>query len=46
MTPINREYYIYLEEMIWGISKNNLPQNSIDLKEIINLEKSIGNNKD
>ena len=31
--------------MIWEISKNNLPQNSIDIREIIEIEKNKGGRK-
>jgi len=30
--------------MIWEISKNNLPQNSIDLENILEKEKNTGSN--
>ena len=42
---IAHEYFGLDYEMIWEIAKNNLPQNSIDLREIINNEKSTGGNK-
>ena len=52
MKPITRSYNLYLEdmltsmlridyEMIWEISKNNLPQNSIDLRRIIENGKPV-----
>ena len=37
---IAHEYFGIDYEMIWEISQNNLPQNSIDLKEIIKNIKS------
>ncbi len=37
---ITHEYFGVDYEMIWEIAKNNLPQNSIDLKEIIIKEKA------
>jgi len=42
---IAHEYFGIDYEMIWEISKNNLPQNSIDLREIIEKEKRTGGNK-
>ena len=42
---IVHEYFGLDYEMIWEISKNNLPQNSIDLRKIIKEEKSTGGNK-
>ncbi len=42
---ISHEYFGIDYEMIWEISKNNLPQNSIDLRKIIEKEKSTGGNK-
>ena len=42
---ISHEYFGIDYEMIWEISKNNLPQNSIDLRKIIKNEKSTGGNK-
>jgi len=42
---IAHEYFGIDYEMIWEISKNNLPKNSIDLKEIIEKEKRTGGNK-
>ena len=41
---IAHEYFGVDYEMIWEISKNNLPQNSIDLKNILEKEKSTGGN--
>ena len=41
---IAHEYFGIDYEMIWEISKNNLPQNSIDLREIIEKEKRTGGN--
>ena len=41
---IGHEYFGIDYEMIWEISKNNLPQNSIDLKNILEKEKSTGSN--
>ena len=41
---IAHEYFGIDYEMIWQISKNSLPQNSIDLRNIIEKEKSTGNN--
>lgn len=41
---IAHEYFGVDYEMIWEISKNNLPQNSIDLRNIIEKEKSTGDN--
>ena len=41
---IAHEYFGIDYEMIWEISKNNLPQNSIDLKNILEKEKSTGGN--
>ena len=37
---IAHEYFGIDYEMIWEISKNNLPRNSIDLRKIIEAEKS------
>lgn len=42
---IAHEYFGIDYEMIWEISKNNLPQNSIDLRRIIEKEKRTGGNK-
>jgi len=42
---ISHEYFGIDYEMIWEISKNNLPQNLIDLRKIIEKEKSTGGNK-
>ena len=42
---IAHEYFGIDYEMIWEISKNNLPQNSIDLREIIEKEKRTGANR-
>ncbi|MBC8487202.1 MAG: DUF86 domain-containing protein [Bacteroidetes bacterium] len=42
---IAHEYFGIDYEMIWEISKNNLPQNSIDLRKIIEMEKSTSGNK-
>lgn len=39
---IAHEYFGIDYEMIWEISKNNLPQNSIDLRKIIEKEKRTG----
>ena len=36
---IAHEYFGIDYEMIWEISKNNLPQNTIDLKKILKTEK-------
>ena len=41
---IAHEYFGIDHEMIWEIAKNNLPQNAIDLRKIINAEKRKGNN--
>jgi len=41
---IAHEYFGIDYEMIWEISKNNLPQNSIDLKNILEKEKSTDGN--
>lgn len=41
---IAHEYFGIDYEMIWKISKNNLPQNSIDLREIIEKEKHTDGN--
>lgn len=41
---IAHEYFGIDYEMIWEISKINLPQNSIDLREIIEKEKRTGGN--
>ena len=41
---IAHEYFGIDYEMIWEISKNNLPQNLIDLREIVKNEKSTGSN--
>jgi uncharacterized protein with HEPN domain len=41
---IAHEYFGIDYEMIWEISKNNLPQNSLDLREIIEKEKHTGGN--
>ena len=38
---IAHEYFGIDYEMIWEISKNNLPQNLIDIKKIVETEKSI-----
>ncbi|NOX48066.1 MAG: DUF86 domain-containing protein [Chlorobi bacterium] len=42
---ITHEYFGIDYEMIWEISKKNLPQNYIDLKKIIEKEKHSGNDK-
>ena len=42
---IAHEYFGIDYEMIWEISKNNLPQNSIDIRNIIEKEKRTGGNK-
>lgn len=42
---IAHEYFGIDYEMIWEISKSNLPQNSIDLRIIIEKEKHTGGNK-
>ena len=42
---IAHEYFGIDYEMTWEISKNNLPQNSIDLREIIEKEKRTGGNR-
>jgi len=42
---IAHEYFGIDHEMIWEIAKNNLPQNAIDLRKIIDTEKRKGNNK-
>ena len=39
---IAHKYFGIDYEMIWEISKNNLPQNSIDLRKIIEKEKRKG----
>jgi len=39
---ITHEYFGIDYEMIWEISKNNLPQNRIDLQKIIEKEKAQG----
>jgi len=41
---IAHEYFGIDYEMIWEISKNDLPQNAIDIKNIIKKEKSKGGN--
>jgi len=41
---IAHEYFGIDYEMIWEISKNDLPQNSIDLNKIIKNEKGTGGN--
>lgn len=43
---IAHEYFGIDYEMIWEISKKNLPQNIIDPKKIIEKEKFSGGNKD
>ena len=43
---IAHKYFGIDYEMIWEISKNNLPQNLIDLKIILEKERSTGGNKD
>lgn len=42
---IAHEYFGIDYEMIWEIARNNLPQNQIDLINIIEKEKSQGGNK-
>jgi len=42
---IAHEYFGIDYEMIWEIAKRNLPQNRIDLIEIIKKEKAQGSNK-
>jgi uncharacterized protein with HEPN domain len=42
---IAHEYFGIDYEMIWEIAKRNLPQNRIDLIEIIKKEKSQGDKK-
>ncbi len=42
---IAHEYFGIDYEMIWEISKNNLPQNLIDLRNILEKERSKGGNK-
>ena len=42
---IAHEYFGIDYEMIWEIAKRNLPQNRIDLIEIIKKEKAQGGNK-
>jgi uncharacterized protein with HEPN domain len=42
---ITHEYFGIDYEMIWEISKKSLPQNYIDLKEIIEKKKHSGNDK-
>jgi uncharacterized protein with HEPN domain len=37
---ISHEYFGLDYEMIWEIAKNNLPQNIVDIKRIIETEKS------
>jgi uncharacterized protein with HEPN domain len=41
---ISHEYFGIDYEMIWEISKNNLPQNRTDLIIIIKKEKALGGN--
>ncbi len=41
---IAHEYFGIDYEMIWEISKNNLPQNSIDIRKINEKEKHTGGN--
>jgi len=41
---IAHEYFGIDHEMIWEIAKNNLPQNAIDLRKIIDNEKSKSDN--
>lgn len=43
---IAHEYFGIDYEMIWEISKYNLPQNSIDLRNLVKKEKSTGGSKD
>jgi len=40
---ISHEYFGIDYEMIWEISKNNLPQNIIDIRKIIETEKNRSN---
>jgi len=43
---ISHEYFGIDYELLWEIAKNNLPQNQMDLQEIIEKEKlQRGNNK-
>ena len=42
---IAHEYFGIDNEMIWEIARNDLPQNRIDLFEIIRKEKAQGGNK-
>ncbi|MDO9511933.1 MAG: DUF86 domain-containing protein [Bacteroidales bacterium] len=41
---ITHTYFGIDYEMIWEIAKNNLPQNRLDLFEIIKKEKALGGN--
>ena len=43
---ISHEYFGIDYEMIWEIAKNNLPQNRVDLIEIIREEKAQGGKTD
>ena len=38
---ITHEYFGIDYEMIWEIARRNLPQNKIDLEEILEIEKSL-----
>lgn len=40
---ISHVYFGIDYEMIWEISKNNMPQNIIDIRKIIEIEKNRGN---
>ena len=42
---IAHEYFGIDYEMIWEIAKNSLPQNSMDLQKIIEMEKAQAGNK-
>ncbi len=42
---ISHEYFGIDYEMIWEIAKNNLPQNRVDLIEVIREEKAQGGGK-
>jgi len=41
---VTHEYFGIDYEMIWEIAKNDLPENYVDLKRIIEIEKSTGTN--
>lgn len=42
---ISHEYFGIDYEMIWEIAKSNLPQNRVDLKNVIEGERARGGNK-